>query len=99
MSSILPTTIDYKDYLLDDIKNLLRPDSNYDVSISAGKDLAKQTFQAHKFMLSLRSPYFRKQLVERELEETEGIAEYTGDPFVFEHISPPVFGVVLQYVC
>ena len=72
MSSILPTTIDYKDYLLDDIKNLLRPDSNYDVSISAGKDLAKQTFQAHKFMLSLRSPYFRKQLVERELEETKG---------------------------
>ncbi|CAG8573575.1 4293_t:CDS:2 [Paraglomus occultum] len=100
MPAVLSTLMDYKSLLLDDIKNLLRPDSNFDVSISAGRDLARQTFRAHKFILSLRSPFFRKQLVEREMEENEGIAEYTGDPctFNFEDISPPVFDVVLQYI-
>ena len=111
MALNLPTTIDYKNLLLENVRDLLMPESNYDVTIFAGKDQAQQTFRAHKFILSFRSPYCRRLLlveesegiveytgVEREIE-TEEMAEYTSDPctFKFKDISPPVFDVVLQY--
>ena len=110
MALNLPTTINYKNLLLENVRDLLMPESNYDVTIFAGKDQAQQTFRAHKFILSFRSPYCRRLLVEesegiveytgveREIE-TEEMAEYTSDPctFKFKDISPPVFDVVLQY--
>ncbi|CAG8668564.1 6396_t:CDS:2, partial [Racocetra persica] len=81
------------DELTKDLIALLEEDDEHNVIIEAGEEPNIQKFNAHYYILRMRSPYFRQALSSRWAKQENG-------KYIFKkpNISPETFSIILKYI-
>ncbi|CAG8536624.1 40124_t:CDS:2 [Gigaspora margarita] len=81
------------DELTKDLITLLEEDDEHNVIIEAGEEPNVKKFNAHYYILRMRSPYFRQALSSRWAKQENGV-------YIFKkpNISPETFSIILNEV-